>query len=182
VWEIAGALGVPTDLLSLLDRSARRMPWPLAVLLPLAYISKANGVPSQLVQDVPFETRRGVPLYALDQFTRRGRAAIARWLSGSPELEDILQVAAPKAAWPRIVRYAVFAVESQVCRRHLMWTEQGGVLRRSMLAELAGRGLAAEYMDALLACATPLRPIEIWRPVRHNPLRPFRGAIRLPSA
>jgi hypothetical protein len=35
-----------------------------------------------------------------------------------------------------------------------MWAEQRDVLRRSMLAELTGRGLAAEYMDPLLACAT----------------------------
>jgi hypothetical protein len=34
-----------------------------------------------------------------------------------------------------------------------MWPEQRDVLRRSMLAELTGRGLAPEYMDALLACA-----------------------------
>jgi hypothetical protein len=35
-----------------------------------------------------------------------------------------------------------------------MWSEQRDILRRSMLAELTGRGLAAEYMDPLLACAT----------------------------
>ena len=32
--------------------------------------------------------------------------------------------------------------------------EQRDVLRRSMRAELTGRGLAAESMDPLLACAT----------------------------
>ena len=53
---------------------------------------------------------------------------------------------------PKIIRYSVFAVESQVCSRHLMWPEQRDVLRRSMLAELTGRRLAPEYMDALLAC------------------------------
>ena len=80
---------------------------------------------------------------ALDQFTRRGRVAVDRWVAGCPELQEILEAAAPRAAWPKITRYAVFAVESQVCSRHLMWAEQRGVLRRSMLAELTGRGLAA---------------------------------------
>jgi hypothetical protein len=154
LWEVARGQGVPADWLHLLDRAARRMPWPLAVLLPLAYVSKAGGTPIQLVKDTPFETWRGVPLYALDQFTRRGRVAIGRWFAGCAELQEILQAAAPRPAWPKIVRYAVFGVESQVCSRHLMWPEQRNILRRSMLAELTGRGLAAESMDALLACAT----------------------------
>jgi hypothetical protein len=154
VWEAASELGVPADWRQLLDRAARRMPWPLAVLLPLAFVSKANGTLTQLAQDVSNETWRGVPLYALDQFTRRGRVAIGRWFADCYELQEILQSAATRPAWPKIIRYAVFAVEGQVCSRHLMWAEQRDVLRRSMLAELAGRGLAAEYMDPLLACAT----------------------------
>jgi hypothetical protein len=158
VWDAARELGVPADWLNLLDSAARRMHWPLAVLLPLAYVSKANGTPTQVAQATPFETWRGIPLYALDQFTRRGRVAIGRWLAGCRELQQILHVAAPRLAWPKITRYAVFAVESQVCGRHLMWAEQCDVLRRSMLAELAGRGLAAEYMDPLLACATANLP------------------------
>jgi hypothetical protein len=153
VWEVARGLGVPADWLNLLDRAARRMHWPLAVLLPLAYVSKFSGTPTQLVKDTPYETWRGVPLYALDQFTRRGLVAIGRWLAGCPQLQEILRAAAPRLAWPKITRYAVFAVESQVCSRHLMWPEQRDVLRRSMQAELTGRRLHPEAMDALLACA-----------------------------
>ena len=158
MWKAARLLDVPADWLLQLDRAARRMPWPLAVLLLLAYVSKANGTPTQLVQATSFETWRGVPLYALDQFTRRGRIAIGRWLAGCRELQEILQAAAPRPAWPKIIRYTVFAVESQICGRHLMWAEQRDVLYRSMLAELTGRGLAAEYMDPLLACATVSLP------------------------
>jgi hypothetical protein len=153
VWETARELGVPADWLNLLDRAARRMHWPLAVLLPLAYVSKVSGTPTQLVKDTPYETWRGVPLYALDQFTRRGLVAIGRWLAGCPELQEILRAAAPRSAWPKISRYAVFAVEGQVCGRHLMWSEQRGILCRSMQAELTGRGLIPEHMDALLNCA-----------------------------
>ena len=154
VWATARELGVPAVFLNLVDCAARRMPWPLAVLLPLAYVSKANGTATEVAHDVPCETWRGLPLFALDQFTRRGRMAIGRWFAGCRELQQILQAAAPRPAWPKIIRYAVFAVEGQVCSRHLMWPEQRDVLRRSMLAELAGRGLPAEYMDPLLACAT----------------------------
>jgi hypothetical protein len=158
LWEAARDLGVPAHLLDLLNRAARRMSWPLAVLLPLAYVSKSNGTATDLIQDAPYETWRGIPLYALDQFTRRGRVAIGRWFADCRELQEILQAAAPRPAWPKITRYAVFAVESQVCSRHFMWPEQRDVLRRSMLAELTGRGLAAEYMDPLLACATANLP------------------------
>jgi hypothetical protein len=158
VWEVASGLGVPTDWLNLLDRAARRVNWPLAVLLPLAYVSKAGGTPIQLVKDTPFETWRNVPLYALDQYTRRGLVAIGRWLAGCPQLQAILRAAAPRPAWPKITRYAVFAAESQVCSRHLMWAEQRDILRRSMLAELTGRGLVAEYIDPLLTCATANLP------------------------
>jgi len=153
VWTAAREHGVPADWLLLLNRAARRMPWPLAVLLPLAYMSKASGTPTEVARHPPYEWWHGVPLYALDQFTRRGRVAIGRWLAGCRALQDILQAAAARPAWPKIIRYTVFAVESQVCGRHLMWAEQHVVLRRSMQAELAGRGLAAEYMDPLLACA-----------------------------
>jgi hypothetical protein len=117
------------------------MHWPLAVLLPLAYVSKANGTVTEVAQQAPYERWRDVPLYALDQFTRRGRVAIGRWFADSREIQDILQAAAPWPAWPKITRYTVFAVESQVCSRHLMWPEQYDVLRRSMAAELTGRGL-----------------------------------------
>ena len=154
VWEAAGALGVPVEFLDLLDRAARRMRWPLAILLPLAYVSKAGGAPTQLLKDILSETYRGIPLNALDQFTRRGRAAIASWVAGCPELQAILQKAAPSAAWLRITRYMVFAVEGQDCSRYLMWPEQRDILRRSMLAELTGPGLVAAFMDPLLACAT----------------------------
>src|SRR5262245_11927731 len=114
VWEVAREL--PADWLYLLDRAAHRMPWPLAVLLPVAYASRAHGTPTQLVQDTPYETWRGTPLYALDQFTRRGRLAIDRWLAGCRELQELLKAAAPRPAWPKIIRYTVFAVEGQVCR------------------------------------------------------------------
>ncbi len=158
VWETARASGVPADLVHLLGRAARRMHWPLAVLLPLAYVSNARETPIEVVQDTSYESWRGLPLYALDQFTRRGLGAIGRWLTGCLELQEILQAAAPKPAWTKITRYAVFAVESQVCSRHLMWPEQRDVLRRSMLAELTGRGMTAEYVDTLLACATANMP------------------------
>jgi hypothetical protein len=154
VWEVAANLGVPADWLHLLGTAARKMPWPLAVLLPLAFASKVKGKLCLLSEDAPFETWRGIPLYALDQFTRRGRVAIGRWLTGCREAQEVLQAAAPRPAWSKIIRYAVFAVEGQVCSRHLMWPEQRDVLRRSMRAELAGRGLAAGYMDPLLACVT----------------------------
>jgi hypothetical protein len=124
----------------------------------LAYVSKASGTPSVLVRDPSYETWRGVPLYALDMHTRRGLVAIGRWIADCPALREILHLAAPIRDWPKIARYAVFAVESQVCDRHLMWAEQAVVLRRSMLAELTGRGLTAEYMDQLLACATANLP------------------------
>ena len=130
------------------------MPWPLAVLLPVACASRAHGTPTQLVQDTPYETWRGTPLYALDQFTRRGRLAIDRWLAGCRELQELLKAAAPRPAWPKIIRYTVFAVEGQVCSRHQMWAEQRDVFRRSMRAELSGRRLAPDYMDQLLTCAT----------------------------
>jgi hypothetical protein len=117
VWEVARGQGVPADCLHLLDCAARRMPWPLALLLPISYVSKAGGTPTQVAQAEPYETWRGVPLYALDQFTRRGRVAIGRWVAGCRELQEILE-AAPGPAWPKIIRYAVFAVESQVCSHH----------------------------------------------------------------
>jgi hypothetical protein len=153
LWQVYRTLGAPDHLLRLLDRAARRMPWPLAVLLPLANVSLASSETGELVQNTPFETHRGLPLYALDQFTRRGLVAIGRWYASCPDLREVLRQGAPAPAPIKIIRYAVFAVESQVCDRHLMWPEQRDVLRRSMQAELTGRGLRPEVTDALLASA-----------------------------
>ena len=73
------------------------------------------------------------------------------------ELQEILHVAAPKLAWPKIIRYAVFAVESQVCSRHLMWPEQRDVLRRSMQAEL--NRPEGSLPSAWIPCLHAPRPI-----------------------
>lgn len=86
LWRAYRSLGIPADWLDLLDRPARKMPWPLAVMLPLAYASKVSGTPTVQVTVTPYETWRGIPLYALDMHTRRGLAAIARWIAGCADL------------------------------------------------------------------------------------------------
>jgi hypothetical protein len=58
VWKAARELDVPADWL-LLVRAARRIRWPLAVLL-VAYVSMANATPILLTQATSFETWRGV--------------------------------------------------------------------------------------------------------------------------
>ena len=60
--------------------------------------------------------------------------------------------AASKAGLSQIVRYAVFAVEGPICNRAPDLGENVTSLD-AMFAELTGRELAAEYVDALLACA-----------------------------
>jgi hypothetical protein len=49
---------------------------PLAVLLPFAHLSKLEARETNIARaDLSSETYRSIPLYASDQFTRRGRTA-----------------------------------------------------------------------------------------------------------
>ena len=57
VWKAARELDVSADWLLRLDRAARRMPWPLAALLPVAYASKASGTATEELTTRPM--RRG---------------------------------------------------------------------------------------------------------------------------
>jgi hypothetical protein len=94
-----------------------------------------------------------IPLPALDQFTRRGRIAIDRWVKSTPQLQQVLYAGAQRTAWPAVTRQVVFAVDGQLCTRHLIWAEQEAALQRSIRAALTGRGLEAKYVDSILEVA-----------------------------
>jgi hypothetical protein len=153
VWQTYLDLGVPENLLTLLERAARRLPRPIASLLPLGYLSATKSATIQINSNLADEMWTHIPLPALDQFTRRGRLAIDRWVKSTPELHQILYAGAQRTTWPTITRYVVFAVEGQLCTRHLIWAEQEAALQRSMHAALTGRGLAAEYVYSILEVA-----------------------------
>jgi hypothetical protein len=154
MWPSFLRLGVPSDFVAMLERAARRCRWPLPILLPFAHLSMAQATETNIARtDLSSETYRSIPLYALDQFTRRGRTAIATWLANSTKLRSILLSAAHPRRWDRLARYAVFAVEGQRCAARLRWTEQDALLTRSMRAELTGRGLDPGAVYDFLGCA-----------------------------
>jgi hypothetical protein len=154
MWPSFLRLGVPSELVAMLEQAARRCRWPLALLLPFAHLSNAQSKQSNIARtDLPLETYRSIPLHALDQFTRRGRTAIATWLANSTRLRGILLSAAHPRRWDRLARYAVFAVEGQRCAQRLRWPGQDQLLLRSMRAELTGRGLDPGAVFDFLGCA-----------------------------
>jgi hypothetical protein len=154
MWPSFLRLGVPSDFVAMLEQAARRCRWPLPILLPFAHLSKAQATETNITRThLSSEAYRSIPLYALDQFTRRGRTAIASWLANSTKLRGILLSAAHPRRWDRLARYAVFAVEGQRCAQRLRWPDQDQLLIRSMRAELTGRGLDPGAVFDFLGCA-----------------------------
>jgi hypothetical protein len=104
----------------------------MALLMPLVVQAWSAGPGDNALADDPTPpvTLIGeVPAYALDQFTRTGKAAIRRWIWRDRALRSILARAkVPDAHWPQLVSDAVFLVEGSCCRNRYIW-ETGDSLR-----------------------------------------------------
>ena len=120
-FELLDKAGVPPDVLDMCRTGYRRIRESLALILPLILAEKPSG--TMIVQDhLPPEAEfGGIPLWAVDKFTREGRAALGLFLkSGTPTARWISHNV-PSTGRIEVLGRLVFAVEGGQMRNRLSW-------------------------------------------------------------
>jgi len=149
VFATYKALGVPGDVLAISWTGHRKMSWPLAAFMPLVWLRFQNTVrrcePDPLQSDTMIDD---APSYALDAYTRSGKAAIRELLRTSIRLRRFLSAHAPEKTWPKIAAVVLFRVEGGLMSNRLRWTEGDGI---KASAEMIVPGLASEAVPEGLA-------------------------------
>lgn len=88
-------------------------------LLMLAHRSSKQGETADILSVSPIVD--GIPLCALDMFTREGHRAIAELIKQSSPLQTLLSDLAPKRSWQKVTRLLLFRAESSLVNRRLSW-------------------------------------------------------------
>lgn len=128
VFATYKALGVPGDVLAISWIGHKKMSWPLAAFLPLVWL-QTQGAAQQVISDAfpPRTMIEDAPSYALDTYTRSGKAAIRELLKTSKPLGRFLTPHASEKVWPKIVAVMLFRVEGGLMSNRLRWTEGDGI-------------------------------------------------------
>ena len=129
-------LGVPEALLEAVATTIRRTREPLALFLPLLWLTAA-GSETELAHSSPPPSGQidGVPLYALDKHTRLGRQAIGRFAKESAPIAQFL-AEHDRSGNTAALGMAVFYAEGALIWPALQWRGS---------AELAAAGVAADF-------------------------------------
>lgn len=164
VFATYKALGVPGDVLAISWTGHRKMSWPLAAFTPLVWLQYQN-MPQRCEPDpLPSDTMiDDAPSYALDAYTRSGKAAIRELLRTSMPLRRYLSAHAPEKVWPKIAAVMLFRVEGGLMSNRLRWPEGDNI---KALADMIVPGLDAEAvpkgLDVLRNELPALNAIREW--------------------
>jgi hypothetical protein len=143
--------GVPAHILAMCDEGFRKTRETLALLFPLIY--QAKPACGATIDDVmpPQGFVNGVPLWALDKFTREGREAYRRFLLTECSTAKWMKAHVPRSAQIETLGTTVFAIESGQLSKRLRW-QLGDQLREKWHRECHGRYLpdATEFLVMLI--------------------------------
>ncbi|MCE8006164.1 hypothetical protein [Aestuariivita sp.] len=141
------ALGVAPSVSWLVIEGWTRTRTMLPLLVGL--LTQENGLRQPNPDDqMPDEVEiAGIPGWALDMFTREGKAAIRRLMAGKSDVARYARVTFPYAGRTRLLGEAVFRVESGLLRNRLDG-QKGQRLRSQMERECLG--IEIEKADRLL--------------------------------
>ena len=130
-------LGAPDRLLEAVMAATKAIRDPLALFLPLIWLSSNKGE-TALLDRVPPPSGLidGIPLYALDKHTRLGRQAIGRLIRENAEVAEFLFEFECGSRDDGPLRMAVFHAEGALTRPTLHWRHS---------AELSAVGMAADF-------------------------------------
>ena len=152
-------LGVSDTLLAMIKVSAYKAQEPMCLMMmPLwleqrIRIDRPSGKASTYAASKPpWLLENGIPLVALDGFTRLGRKAIARFTTHNEEVRACVE-ALPKQHVAAAMRLAVFYADSAVTYPTLNWQHQREVQTRGIAADFAGintqESMATALVDAV---------------------------------
>ncbi len=142
VFAAYKAMGTPDEVLAISWAAHKKMSWPLAAFLPIVWQRARKAAHHEEPDTMPPHCMVGdAPSYALDAYTRSGKAAIRELLRSSKQLRQFLSANAPEKAWPRIASVMLFRVEGGLMTNRLRWHEGNEVYQA---ADLVVPGLDAE--------------------------------------
>ena len=115
------SLGVPSPVLDVCFDGFKKTRETLSLLFPLLWLTKpACGEVRD--DDLPPQAfANGLPLWALDKFTREGREAYRRFLLTDCKSASWIKSRIPRSAHIETLGRAVFAVEGGQMRKRLHW-------------------------------------------------------------
>ncbi len=132
------SLGVPSHVLDICFEGFKKTRETLPLLSPLIWMAKpACG---EVLDDelLPQGLVNGVPLWALDKFTREGREAFRHFLLTDCKTATWIKTHIPRSGQIEIMGLAVFAVEGGQMRKRLRW-ELADRLRATWQRDCLGR-------------------------------------------
>ena len=149
-------LGVSDTLLAMIKVSAYKAQEPMCLMMmPLwleqrIRIDRPSGKASTYAASKPpWLLENGIPLVALDGFTRLGRKAIARFTTHNEEVRACVE-ALPKQHVAAAMRLAVFYADSAVTYPTLNWQHQREVQTRGIAADFAGINITSTQAMTLV--------------------------------
>lgn len=149
VFDVLDELGTPMTVVEIAREGFRRT---REVLCPLVALVMIEGKPDETtVQDdeaLPEVMLGPVPSWALDTYTREGRAALSRFVRSKSDTARWLRDHVPQARRMDFLGDVLFRVEGQITTRRLCWS-LGDQLRR--LVDLECRGATSAEATEVLA-------------------------------
>jgi|GEM_PF-5126371 len=138
---IADSLGLPPTVRVLMAGQLKTL--GLAAMLPVVY-ELGQGHTTRQGREFPgaMETVAGIPLCALDQYTRVGKAALKAFYEGSQALKDFVHAHVRNARPQALINLAMFQAESSLLDRYLSSPGLDALNSDTEDAELLELGLA----------------------------------------
>lgn len=135
-------MGVPNQVLAVAYTAHRKMSWPLAAFLPVVWYQSRRAARHAEPDAMPLQEMIGdAPSYALDAYTRPGKAAIRKLTESSDRLSRHLSRHAPVTAWTKITSVMLFRIEGGLLSPRLRWDEGNEI---NAAADLVVPGLSTE--------------------------------------
>jgi hypothetical protein len=145
-------MGVPRHLVAACQAVAARSQYPLPAFLPLVWkAATASEVRKVIHVDLdPSQTIRGIPLWALDKYTRTGKQALRAFLKTNVDVRGYLEAHMPSGNRLEAVGVAVFYVEGGQVNRLLVWEKTEQLMFLGIEGDLARTRLKRHAMSGLL--------------------------------
>lgn len=139
--DVLSSLNAPHDLTRACIGVMNRTPWPLSIMAPLIWQYVEVQRPQakiHKIQITPAREVEGIPLYALDMFTRSGQASFRQWQKEVPAL---------KRASIRQIGIAMFYEEGHLIDQGLTTPAMDEFMEAGQWADAESTGLCLpEYL------------------------------------
>jgi hypothetical protein len=144
-------LGVMDKLVMATGIAAAKTREAITVMVPLIWLAANNSQKRVCNCPVPpLVASGGVPLYALDQHTRLGRAAIWRFACENQSVRSCLGRFVPAKQTRSAAYVAAFYVDAAPIARRLIWDQSEALEAFGIERDLLHAGVSAEGIQPLL--------------------------------